>query len=136
MPAKQVPTVTQNGMTKSQPGTMVSIMYPWNNGVCLRVGRYYNIHNKFGGYGIVKRLDSHEMWFETTDAANKFALSRGYSQVWYKRSHPKYAYQAATETVKRGEYKGKRKLTRWLIAHLDSVQGKSFFCTNWFGESC
>ncbi len=128
-------TVTQNGMTESQPRTYVSTTFPYNNGVRFNVHRYYHdIPNKLGGKGVFKPLDCDGMWFKDSEEAKKFSLSRGYSQIWYARSVPERAYRAASQTIQRGEYKGKRKLTKWSIAHLNRSQKSFFRKMDWYGN--
>jgi len=136
MSARYVSIVTQHGMTACQPGTSVSSTTPVSGGARLNVSRYYpDLQNEYGGKGVIKPLDCDGMWFRDTEEARKFSLSRGYSQIWYARSSPEYAYRAAFQTIQRGEYKGKRKLTKWLIAHLDNNQKLFSRKIDWYGKN-
>lgn len=129
-------TVTQYGMTKSQPGTSVSTTTPVGTGSRLNVSRYYdNLKNEWGGKGRLKDLDCDGMIFSTSDEAHQYALDRGYLQEWFRRGYPERAYQAAIKTVEHGEYKGKRKLTKWLISRVNPTSKRAFFYRmNWLGE--
>lgn len=78
--------VTQNGMTKSQPGVCVSYTLPHygDHRVTLHVTRHYqHLPNEFGGYGVIKHLDHNGMKFDTYDEAKKFALEHGYLQEYF-----------------------------------------------------
>ena len=114
-----ISTVTQEGMTVSQPGTSVSMITGTGiDGVVLHLSRYYNDQpNEFGGKGAFRHCDYDNLQFATREEANAFALEHGYTQHWFRRSYPDRAWKCAAETAKKG-YNGKRKLTRYLIDHL------------------
>lgn len=79
---KHFTTVTQEGVTASQPGTCVSVTTGCGK-VVLHVSRSYDIPNVFGGRGVAKPLDCNGMEFESSEAAWAFALERGYSRRYY-----------------------------------------------------
>lgn len=86
MPAKFQATVTQNGMTVSQPGTSVSVTNFTRDGqrvAILNVTRSYNVRNKFGGIGLAKPLDNHGKVFQNSDEAWQFAFERGYTRKFF-----------------------------------------------------
>lgn len=83
--------VTQAGTAPSQPSVGVSTTSPiyaadgtYVPGVCrLNVFRHYDhLPNEFGGRGVSKPLDANGMLFISTDEARRFALERGYLQVY------------------------------------------------------
>lgn len=125
---KHTTTVTQEGVTKSQPNAFVGVVYPYQGKVRLNAHRYYdNVTNDFLGKGKSKSLDHDGKLFDNTEQAWQFALSHGYSRPWYPRSLTKWDEQsfefervvrAAKKTIERGEYHGKRKLTKVLINKL------------------
>ena len=79
-----IKTCTQNGVTKSQPGTSVSVTTIDGKSI-LHVSRYYrDLPNRHGGTGAFKSLDCDGMVFDNSDQAFKFALQRGYTRAWFK----------------------------------------------------
>ncbi len=81
---KHIVTVTQEGVTASQPGVNCSVTS--FNGTCtLNVRRLYpNLCNDFGGRGVFKRLDADGILFPSADAAFAFARDRGYVRPYFK----------------------------------------------------
>lgn len=78
--------VTQNGMTKSQPGVCVSYTLPHygDHMVTLHVTRHYqHLRNEFGGWGVTKYLDGDGLKFATYEEAKAYAISRGYLQKYF-----------------------------------------------------
>lgn len=87
MAKRAIGTVTQNGMTQSQPGTNVSSCNDWRGErvvYVLSVSRYYpDLKNKMGGLGVFKKLDCDGMEFPTSEAAHQFAHERGYTREYF-----------------------------------------------------
>lgn len=86
---------TQNGMTKSQPGTSVGYISPiYENGkviqgVILNVSRYYDqLPNEYGGKGIFKKLDGDGRIFATTKEASQWAKEHGYTREFFMSYDP------------------------------------------------
>lgn len=89
MGKKHIATVTQCGMTVSQPGTGVSVTsgYHLDGKVILNLYRSYNnLKNEFGGIGLSKRLDYDGKVFDNSDAAWAFALEHGYIRQYFKKA--------------------------------------------------
>lgn len=83
---KRIVTVTQEGMTRSQPGMSVSVRSGEGRHV-LCASRYYEqLGNEFGGKGRFKNCDCDGMEFESSDAAFAFAHQRGYLQPFYRKA--------------------------------------------------
>lgn len=79
---KHITTVTQDGMTVSQPGVSVSTTI-FEGNVTLNVHRSRNLKNKFGGIGVSAKCDAYGMKFKTSDEAFAYAYSHGYLQVFH-----------------------------------------------------
>lgn len=79
---KHLTTVTQEGVTLSQPGVCASVMTGCGKCV-LHVSRAYEVRNVFGGVGVHKPLDCDGMEFDTSEQAWSFALARGYVRRYY-----------------------------------------------------
>lgn len=88
-------TVTQNGMSKSQPGTCVSVTFGGRFGVQLSVKRYYpNLRNSFGGLGVFKSMDSDGKVFLNSDDAWEFAYDHGYIREYFSTPSARAARKA------------------------------------------
>lgn len=87
MTKRKIPTVTQCGMTQSQPGTSVSSCNDRRGEkmvYILSVNRYYpDLKNNLGGLGVFKKLDCDGMEFPTSEAAHQFAHERGYTREYF-----------------------------------------------------
>lgn len=88
MVARHRNTVTQEGVTASQPPVSVSCTIPWNHGrVRLNVCRHYSLlHNHLGGFSKIKPLDGDGKMFDTSDEAWQWALEHGYIREYF--THP------------------------------------------------
>lgn len=78
-------TVTQDGVTLSQPGICVATMHNFKRDVViLHVSRFYpDITNRFGGKGVHKPLDCDGKEFATKELADTFAFEHGYTREYF-----------------------------------------------------
>ena len=129
-------TVTQNGMCESQPGTSVSVSC-FDGKAVLRAARHYQaLTNEWGGFGRMKSLDYNDREFPSSLEAFTFALEKGYLRAWNKREYPNFAFRAAMDTINRGEYKGNRKLTKYLISRIKQkkMSADILYNIDWLGR--
>ena len=131
MPQRHVDTVTQGGVTPTQPGVSVSAT-TFNGSTTLHVTRHYNLVNGWGGIGRIHHLDCDDIEFPNGNAAHDFALQRGYLHEWFPRAYASTALRAAEDTLKRGGYKGNRKLTHHLLRVVEEMKSKGTWASNWF----
>lgn len=122
MSHRQHSTVTQEGVTTTQPGVSVSVT-SFENTHTLNVARHYdNLTNRWGGLGRIKPLDCDGMKFASSYEAFEYAYQHGYIRDWFRRSvdHSidRSAQHATLLTQKRGAYNGTRKLTKHLCKTL------------------
>jgi hypothetical protein len=74
---------TTDPVTTCQPGHSVSTMSSTDwPGVVLNVSRCYQLPNKLGGIGRHKPLDGDGKWFSSSEEADEYCLSRGYTQIY------------------------------------------------------
>lgn len=76
-------TVTQEGVTKSQPSVGCSVS-EYSGKVVLNVYRNYpNLKNSFGGLGKFSKLDADGKAFKTSDEAFAYAKDHGYLREYF-----------------------------------------------------
>ena len=81
-------TVTQEGVTPSQPGWCVSVQStPSTHTLCVFRVRPA-LRNKFGGHGVHQYGDHYNAKFATAEEAWEFALSRGYLRTYQSHLRP------------------------------------------------
>jgi hypothetical protein len=93
---KKPKTVTQIGVTTSQPGICVSTHVPAYDenyniiaGAKLSVFRAYDkLPNEFGGIGIHKRCDGDGKLFKSHDEAMQWAFEHGYIREYFRNKTP------------------------------------------------
>lgn len=76
-------TVTQEGVTESQPGTCVSVTSSEGRHTLNVFRAYRELPNQWGGRGVHKHCDCNGMQFESSDAAFAYAFERGYLRRYY-----------------------------------------------------
>lgn len=113
-------TVTQEGITSSQPGTHVSVCCPagyeteeLRNSVRLNVFRVYDLPNEFGGVGVHKHLDAHDKLFPTRDDAWKYCLEHGYIRKYYTSPDLRQHHLDEGFNPKTKQYTGPKPPTWW-----------------------